>query len=141
MKNKQGWRKGLGLSQIMATLLVVLPTMAFIVTFIIDYWSLMQADYKLKLIANMGAEYYNSKVDITDVNEDATFLGSAGGICPNGTTLSLKSSAAGDTAGQISLTVEYLHDGPYLKNKTVTTSMLTYSYHDQNLSATLQCTK
>jgi len=100
MKNRFGWRKGFGLGQIMATLLVVLPTIAFIITFIIDYWSLMQADYKLKLIANMSSVYYISKVDITDISDiNTALLSQASGLCPNSTTLSQTSSSENVSSG------------------------------------------
>ncbi len=144
MKNKQQWRKGMGLAQIMATLLVVLPTMAFIVTFLLDYWSVMQADYRLKLIANMGAEYANSREDTSNFNDSNTTTDlinavNTSNLCPNGTSLSLSSFANNEPTDQISVVVNYVHNGPYLKNKTASTNMRTYSYHDQNLSVILVC--
>jgi len=146
MRNKPSWRKGdMGLPQIMATLLVVLPTIAFITTLIFEYWTIMQADYKLKLIANMTADYVNSKEDATVWGSDYTdFLANVNNnnLCPNGTTLGAKGSFANDEAqGVMNITIEYKYTkAVYITDKTLSTSMITYSYHDQNLSATLECT-
>ncbi len=143
MKNKQGWRRGIGLAQIMALLLVVLPTMAFIVTLLLDYWTVMQADYKLKLIANLSADYVNNKEDATDLADINTQLiapVNAKKLCPKGTVLGVKVSDTNASSGQIDISIEYTHNGPYIKDKRLSSSMLTYSYHDQNLTAILECT-
>jgi len=145
MRNRVTWRNGLGLSQIMATLLVVLPTIAFIVTLILEYYTVMQADYKLKLIANLAADYVNSKEDTTDWSDLNTKLltpVNTKQLCPNGTTL--VSSAAkrlnDQSTGQINIQVEYDYtQSVYISDKTLSTGMITYSYHDQNLSITLEC--
>ncbi len=142
MKSRKGLRGGFGLSQIMALLLVVLPTIAFIVTLIFDYWSVMQADYKLKLIANMASGYYNSVEDTTDINAthlSDNLLDQASKICPGSTNLATPSYDNNESEGIINIKVEYLHDGTYFKNKTLSTNIITYSYHDQNLSAVLTC--
>lgn len=144
MKTRQGWRRGIGLAQIMALLLVVLPTMAFIVTLLLDYWTVMQADYRLKIIANLGSDHANGLTDARDFGDANTTLilldpVNSQNLCPNGTTLGVKTSVNDAPSGQINLYVQYTHNGPYLKNKTLSTSMLTYSYHDQNLTATLEC--
>lgn len=143
MSNRQGWRKGLGLAQIMATLLVVLPTIAFIVTFILEYWTIMQADYKLKLIANMSSDYYNSKEDTTDWSDrDEKLINpiNANQLCPASTSLEVVESLNNQPTGQITTTVEYKYtQAVYITDKVVSTSMITYSYHDQNLSAKLEC--
>ena len=144
MRNRQGWRNALGLSQIMATLLVVLPTIAFIVTLILEYYTVMQADYKLKMIANLAADYVNSKEDTTDLADlNTKFLDpvNAKRLCPNPTKLVLQSSDVTTQAqGQISTTVEYSYTkAVYITDKVLSTGMITYSYHDQNLSATFEC--
>ena len=133
MKNRKTWRNGLGLSQIMATLLVVLPTMAFIVTFLLDYWSVMQADYKLKLLANQVAEVANNQTDISN------FTMVDRGLCPNGSSLSFGSQDAGAAKGYIDITIRYNYKGTYIKDKNISTSVSTYSYHDQNMSITGTC--
>ena len=141
MKNKVTWRNALGLSQIMATLLVVLPTIAFIVTFIFEYWNVMQADYKLKLIANMSADFYNSQEDMTDINasDESVFFTRITTLCPNqtGITRALYSTT---TTNDINITVKYtVNTGIYLNGNVVGTNMLTYSYYDQNSSIVLIC--
>ena len=128
-------RDAFGMGQIMATLLVVLPTMAFIVTFIIDYWSVMQADYKLKLIANQASQKADNAKDLRSSN----FTMDDKGLCPKGTTLTFATPSDSDESGRIDITINYTYNGPYLKNKQLSTAMHTYSYHDQNMSITGTC--
>ena len=138
--SKKTWRNGLGLGQIMATLLVVLPTMAFSVTFLIAYWNVMQVDYKLKLIANMAADFYNGQEDTTTV-DDTSLVTSVSRLCPQGRTIIMGTSTYTGAAGEISIIVEYTTPATdaYLSNKKISTRMQTYSYHDQNMSVTLTC--
>ena len=133
MRNKNRCRNAFGLGQIMATLLVVLPTMAFIVTFMIDYWSIMQEDYKLKLIANQASQKADNMEDLSSFDMNADDL------CPNGTHLTFSNKKDADEAGKIDIVITYTHNGPYLKNKLLSTSMHTYSYHDQNMSIIGTC--
>lgn len=133
MRNKNRCRNAFGLGQIMATLLVVLPTMAFIVTFMIDYWSIMQEDYKLKLIANQASQKADNMKDLSSFDMNADDL------CPNNTHLTFSNKKDADKAGKIDMLITYTHNGPYLKNKLLSTSMHTYSYHDQNMSIIGTC--
>ena len=138
--SKKTWRNGLGLGQIMATLLVVLPTMAFSVTFLIAYWNVMQVDYKLKLIANMAADFYNGQEDITTV-DDTSLTTSVSRLCPQGRIITMGTPTYNGAAGEISIVVEYTTPSAdaYLSNKKISTRIQTYSYHDQNMSITLTC--
>ncbi len=132
----------MGLGQIAAVLLVVLPTLAFSVTFLIAYWNVMQIDYKLKLIANMSADFYNSVEDTSaiDTTLQSKLLSNAGKLCPKDTSLVVSKSGNGATSGVIDLYVEYTTPNTrYFGNKKMTTAMHTYSYNDQNLSVTLTC--
>jgi len=133
MKTRKTWRNGLGLSQLMAMMLVVLPTMAFIVTFLLDYWGVMQADYKLKLLANQVAEVANNQTDISN------FTMVDRGLCPNGAALSFGTQDEGGGAGYIDITIQYNYNGTYLTNKNLSTSVSSYSYHDQNMSIIGTC--
>jgi len=133
MRNKQRCHNAFGLGQIMATLLVVLPTMAFIVTFILDYWSIMQEDYKLKLIANQVSQKADNMKDLSN------FKMNADDLCPKGTSLVFSNQKDSDKKGKIDVVITYIHNGNYLKNKLLSTSMHTYSYHDQNMSITGTC--
>jgi len=143
--SKKTWRNGLGLGQIMATLLVVLPTIAFSVTFLIAYWNVMQVDYKLKLIANMAADYANSSEDPqTSFSNFAgtSFEASASRLCPKGRTITLDSGVSdASSSGEISIIVEYTtpDSDTYLSGQTISTRIQTYSYHDQNMSVVLTC--
>jgi len=141
--SKKTWRNGLGLGQIMATLLVVLPTMAFSITFLMSYWNVMQVDYKLKLIANMAADFANSLEDTTniDANKLASFSTSVSRLCPQGRVITMGLPTYGGPVGEISIRVEYTTPStdPYLSNKKISTRIQTYSYHDQNMSVVLTC--
>ena len=141
MRNKVTWRNALGLSQIMATLLVVLPTIAFIVTFIFEYWNVMQADYKLKLIATMSADFFNSKQDMGEINatDEGVFFTTISNWCPSDSNVSSADYSEAAT-GDINITVKYeVYTGMYLKGNVIGTNMITYSYHDQNSSILLIC--
>lgn len=141
MRNRSGWRKGFGLAQIMALLLVVLPTMAFIVTFIIDYWAVMRIDNNMKLITHMATAKMNNQTDLSTAPVDAGLESVLSSYCPKSTTISLASSRVGDgnSSGIISVSASYTYNGTYLKNKTITANMLTYSYYDQNATINLVC--
>jgi len=146
MSTKKKWRNG-DFGQIMALLLVVLPTLAFSITFIISYWSVMQADYKLKLVANLAADFVNEQtntaIDIKDFSGYATFKKVADSLCPSSSTLDLNSTTTNTNGdeGIISITVKYTTPNTlaYLKNKEIATKIETYSFHDQNLTAVLTC--
>ncbi len=134
----------MGLGQIAAVLLIVLPTLAFSVTFLIAYWNVMQIDYKLKLIANMSADFYNSVENTATIDKtlENKLLSNAGKLCPKSTSLSVTKLGNGPTSGVIDLYVEYTTPNTrYFGNKKMTTAMHTYSYNDQNLSVTLTCKK
>lgn len=133
MRNKHKCRKAFGLGQIMAMLLVVLPAMAFIVTYMLDYWSVMQADYKLKLIANQVSERADNMEDLSDFSFDDNVT------CPNGTNLVFSEQKDSDKEGKIDVIINYTHNGTYIKNKLLSTDMHTYSYHDQNMSIIGTC--
>jgi hypothetical protein len=146
MKSRTTWRNGFGLAQIMALLLVVLPTMAFIVTFLLDYWALMRIDNNLKLIANMATSRLNGMSDLSvDVNaslpENQLLQDTLSSFCPNGKGVGFAGSRKGDGAGKgyIEVSVSYDYNGTYLKDKNLVTKMTTYSYHDQNATIELSC--
>jgi len=143
MKSKRGFRNALGLGQIMATLLVVLPTLAFSVTFLLSYWNVMQIDYKLKLIANISADYANNSEDLTSFTgeEFTAYVASASALCPDSKTIVFSAPSYTGEKGIVSITVEYTTpaDDVYLANKRISTKIQTYSYHDQNMSVTLTC--
>ena len=128
-------RKAFGMGQIMATLLVVLPTMAFIVTFLIDYWNIMQVDYKLKLLVNQASQKADNMQDL----RSSQFSMDDNQLCPNATSLHFGTPTDSNETGRIDITINYLYNGTYLKNKQLSASMHTYSYHDQNMSITGTC--
>jgi len=145
MRTRKNWRNAIGLGQIMATLLVVLPTIAFSVTFLISYWNVMQVDYKLKLIANLTADYVNAEEDLSSAiftgSDFANYSATASSLCPNGSSLVVGTPSYTGPKGVVSITVQYTTpaDDAYLKNKLISTKIQTYSYHDQNISVVITC--
>lgn len=143
MKSRASWRNAMGLSQIMATLLVVLPTLAFSVTFLLSYWNVMQIDYKLKLIANMTADYSNNKKDLTVFEGESftNFVSTVSKLCPKESTVIFEAPTYSGPKDIVSITVEYTtpQDDIYLANKLLSTNIQTYSYHEQNMSVVLRC--
>lgn len=139
----RSWRKGFGLGQIMATLLVVMPTLAFSVMFLFAYWNVMQIDYKLKLIANMAADFANSRTELRIFGDAETiaFSTRASTLCPAGTALNFSPITDGNAKDEISITVEYTTPATdtYMASKKLSTNIQTYSYHEQNMSITLTC--
>ena len=140
---RKSFRNGLGLDQIMATLLVVLPTIAFSVTMLLSYWSVMQADYKLKIIANLAADFANSREELRVFGDAETtaFATRASSMCPGARTIKFGDIKDGNAANEISITVKYTTpaDAMYFSSKTISTNIQTYSYHDQNMSIVLTC--
>lgn len=138
---KSRLRRGFGLGQIMATLLVVLPTLAFLVTFMFDYWAVMQADNRLKLIANMTSTELDGLEDLSmdglGSHDWTVLFGQLDKLCPGEDKIVFKNRA--DTnASIVEVTVSYKHSGRYF-DKTLSTSMSTYSYHEQNATINLAC--
>jgi len=151
MSINKKWRKG-DLGQLMAVLLVVLPMLIVSVSLIISYWSVMQADYKLKLIANMTADYANRQQDLQNVfkgisdGQGGTFKQLKDNIdtlCPSGTKIEFKAEdvKSAKTPGMISILLLYTtgNELVYFNNKQISSYMLTYSYHDQNMSVIGTC--
>jgi hypothetical protein len=141
MRNRALWRHGFGLAQIMAVLLVVLPTIAFIITFLIDYWAVMRVDNNLKLITNMATSQFNNSTDLSSDPTDVQLRTTLSTFCPKNTAISFTGSRAGDAnaKGVITVNASYTYNGTYLKNQTITAKMSTYSYHDQNATINLVC--
>ncbi|MFT7860542.1 MAG: hypothetical protein ABXS93_06370 [Sulfurimonas sp.] len=147
MKNRCSFRAGLGLPQIMATLLVVLPTMVFAITILLDYWAVMQADYKLKLVANLTSDFAIAREDLRDFSDGSggnaadyqSYLNRVNKLCPNGTSINFSQMQDAQNFGEIDILVQYTYNGRYIKNKTLATEMDVYSYRDQNISIVAIC--
>lgn len=141
MKNKRTWKGGFGLAQIMAVLLVVLPTIAFIVTLLIDYWAIMRIDNNLKLMTSLATTKMNNITDLSFSPSDANLQNLLSSYCPKDTAVNLNASRIGDGSaeGIIIVNASYTYNGTYLKDKTMNATMVTYSYHDQNATINLVC--
>ena len=125
------WRNGMGLDQIMAMLLVVLPVLVFSITIILDYWYVMQADYKLKLVANYVAEQANMSEDLSDFNVSDL------GMCPSETSI-VYSNQVNSGDSHIDIVIKYDYNGTYF-DTPIATSMHTLSYYDKNMSIIGTC--
>lgn len=146
MRIKKNFRAGFGLGQIMATLLVVLPTLAFSVTFLIEYWKVMQVDNRLKLIASMASDFADQRSELRAFSDtDSTdFITAASKLCPKGRTIPITALRAATDApkGIIDITVKYTTpaDATYFKSKVISTNMKTYAFDkDSNMSVVLTC--
>lgn len=135
--NKALFRNGIGLDMILAFLLLVLPTLAFIVVLITEYWSLMRIDNNLKLIANMLSQKAQQLQDVRDWEAYTSILATASTYCPNQSTL-VKKKVGENSKGDVSILVTYQFDGKFF-DKTLSAKIDTLSYHDQNLTATWAC--
>lgn len=147
MKNRSS-RAAIGLPQIMATLLVVLPTLVFAIVILLDYWSVMQADYKLKLVANIVSEYAIASEDLNNIktgnilDQQArldSMVARANSLCPKGTSTAFSNIADATGFAEVDIEARYTYNGTYIKNKTLTTQMNAYSYVDQNISVVVTC--
>ncbi|WP_304545919.1 hypothetical protein [Sulfurimonas microaerophilic] len=147
MSNRKSFRNGMGFAQIMATLLVVFPTLAFIFTILFDYWAVMQADQKLKLVANLTTEFAMTRDDLRDFSNGSggnavdyqNYLDRVSQLCPNQTGAEFTSIEDAARSGEIAVIAQYDYNGTYFKNQTISTRMNVYSYKDQNLSVVVTC--
>lgn len=147
MRNKRGFRGGFGFAQIMATLLVVLPTLAFMIVILFDYWSVMQADYRIKLVANLTSEYAIARANLRDFTNGSggpatdyqAYLSRVNQLCPANTNITVTKLTDAPNLGEVDVVVKYTYNGTYIKNKTLVTRMDAYSYQDQNASIEIIC--
>ncbi len=141
MNNRRDWRCGFGLAQIMAVLLVVLPTIAFIVTLLIDYWAVMRIDNNLKLMTSLATAKMNNITDLSSSPSDSSLQTLLSSYCPKDTAVTLSGSRVGDGTAKdiIIVNASYTYNGVYLKDKTMNATMVTYSYHEQNATISLVC--
>ncbi len=136
--NKALFRNGIGLDMILAFLLLVLPTLAFIILLITEYWSIMRIDNNLKLIANMVSQKAQQLQNAQNWQEEYTsILNTASTYCPKGSNLVTK-NLGNNNKGEVTILVTYRFDGKFF-DKTLSAKIDTLSYHDQNLTATLAC--
>jgi Flp pilus assembly protein TadG len=138
MKTKPLFRAGFGFEQIVAFLLLVLPTLAFIIMLVIEYWSVMRIDNNLKLITMMLSNVAAEQKDVRDDDAYSSVIDKINnGYCPRGTTLQ-NISKADNGKGEITISVEYQFDGRFFSQKLVS-KLDTFSYFDQNLTAVYEC--
>jgi len=145
MNNKRGWRKGIGLPEMIAMIIVVIPTTIFMITLLFDYWALMRVDNQLKLIAHRtitalnNAEDLSSKdsaIDSMKPEEYEMIQSLCPPIKPNIAFDRIGDMPFGQTKVEVMMTYDNLN---HLDPKQMSSSITSYSYHDSNGSFTLEC--
>ncbi len=138
MKTKVLFRNGIGFDLIMGMMLLVLPALAFIVMLLSEYTAIMHIDNKLKLITNMLSRFAAQQENVRDWSIYTPVLAQASKLCPQGTTLVVDSTGDATNPREIDISVSYHFQGNYF-DQTINERLITYSYHDQNLTAALTC--
>lgn len=140
MNIKPRWRKGFGLAQIMAMIIVVIPTFAFIITILFDYWTVMQLDNRLKLMSHRTITIIdnNETLGIFSLPEaEKTVIAS---LCPSSmptlTFVRIGDMPAGQTKIESTLAYDKFN---HLEAKRVSSIITSYSYRDQNGSFKQEC--
>lgn len=145
MNNKPGWRRGFGFAQIMAMIVVVIPTSIYMITILFDYWAAMQLDNRLKLMSHRAITAMNNAPDLSSMSALKTSMTSTGDwnmindLCPKDMTLSVISRTdmpKGQTQVIMAVTYDKFN---HLETKELTSSIVSYSYNDQNGSFKLEC--
>ncbi len=140
-KKVRAWRSGFGFAQIIAMLLVVIPTLAFIVILLTDYWGVMRVDNNLILISNIMSRALDNEQNITNIKGSSMYKSAfknAASLCPNHTSIQLVSQKPNPSPNTIDVTVSYGYKSRYF-NKNLQAHMITYSYQDQNSSVKYIC--
>lgn len=145
MNNKPGWRRGFGFAQIMAMIVVVIPTSIYMITILFDYWAAMQLDNRLKLMSHRTITAMNNATDLSTASALKISMTSTGdwdmieGLCPKDMTLSVISRTdmpKGQTQVIMAVTYDKFN---HLETKELTSNIVSYSYNDQNGSFKLEC--
>ncbi len=142
MSNKRHWRRGFGLAQIMALIIVVIPTTAFMITLLFDYWTAMQLDNRLKLMSHRAimainnAETLGASFTLSESEE-----GVLSGLCPSSMpNLELTYLGEMEAPGQTRVAATVTYDRfNHLEAKELASTITSYSYNDQNGSYLLEC--
>lgn len=147
MKNKLGWRKGFGFAQIMAMIIVVIPTTLFIITLLFDYWTAMQLDNRLKLMSNRGIMAINNASDLSSANVLKISMVASGdwaiieSLCPTSKpVLGLTYIGTMPITNETEVTTAVRYETfNHLAARTLSSKITSYSYNDQNGSFKLEC--
>lgn len=145
MNSKRGWRKGFGFAQIMAMIVVVIPTSIYMITILFDYWTAMQLDNHLKLMSHRAISAMNNASDLSSMASLETSMKTTGnwdvinGLCPKDMTLSLISRTdmpKGQTQVVMAVTYDKFN---HLDVQELSSKIISYSYNDQNGSFKMEC--
>jgi hypothetical protein len=129
----------------MATLLVVLPTTAFFLTLLFDYWSLMRIDNQLKLITYQVSGMLNNAPDLSTTEaaqsemseSDRALLAS---FCPSSMAQTTFVRIGDMPPGQTQVTGRVVYNRlNHMGEKQLQSTLRSYSYHDQNGSFLFEC--
>ncbi|MDD5717747.1 MAG: hypothetical protein PHW64_08065 [Sulfuricurvum sp.] len=146
MNNKPGWRKGFGFAQIFALMIVVIPTAIFLMTLLLDYWTVMQLDNRLKMMSHRAIMIINnesnlsSEANVKKSMDDLKAWGVLQSLCPSSKP-TLKLSRVGEmNASQTKIEVVIAkYPLNRLGDKNLSSTITSYSYKDQNGSFKLEC--
>jgi hypothetical protein len=145
MKNRPKWRRGFGFAQIMAMILVVIPTSLFIITLLFDYWAAMQIDNRLKLMSHRAIMAINNSEDLSSTNtllasmtsDEQTLISS---MCPSSMPNVTFTREGNMPSGQTKIQTLVKYDKfNRLGTKELSSIITSYSYRDQNGSFKLEC--
>ncbi|MBN2869561.1 MAG: hypothetical protein JXK04_01235 [Campylobacterales bacterium] len=141
MSNKRHWRRGFGLAQIMALIIVVIPTAAFMITLLFDYWTAMQLDNRLKLMSHRAIMAINNAETLgaayTLPEADREIVES---LCPASMRALVFARMDDMPSAQTRITAQVMYDRfNHLEAKVLSSTITSYSYNDQNGSYLLEC--
>lgn len=145
MKIKRGWRGATGMAEIIAIILVLLPVVAFFLTLMLDYWTLMRIDNQLKLIAYQISGKLDSSEDLSTADAFTTAVGSddlsqIASLCPAAKPTLNVTRTEDMPYGQTLVTAQVVYDQlNHMDDRTMQTTIRSFSYRDQNGSFLIEC--
>lgn len=134
----------MAITEIMAMLVVVIPTTIFIITLLFDYWTLMRVDNQLKLIAHRSVTAINNAVDASTAgsalsSSEKTIIED---LCPPAFPVLAVSRVKDMPSGQIEINATITYSGlNHMDDTTLSTVIASYSYQEQNGSFAIECKK
>jgi hypothetical protein len=119
----------------------------FIITLLFDYWAAMQLDNRLKLMSHRAITAINSSGDLSTSAKVKTSLQASGEwariqtLCPSSQpTLDIKTRVGDLNQGQTQIeTFVTYNKFNHLGSKRLSSTIISYSYNDQNGSFQLEC--
>lgn len=124
----------------MALIIVVIPTFAFIVTILFDYWTVMQLDNRLKLMSHRAITIIDNNETLGSFSFSTAEKTLIASFCPASMPTLVFSRTGDMTTGQTRIESSVMYDKfNHLEAKNVSSIITSYSYRDQNGSFKLEC--